>query len=79
MVKTTLYMSDELKSRLKRRAVQTRRSEAEIMREALDRALAEDEPRPRPRLGGFRSGDPTITARIDDILADEFGAEAIDR
>lgn len=79
MIKTTLYLPDELKSRLKRRALNTRRSEADIIRQALVKDLAEDVPRPRPSWGCGRSGDPTIGDRIDEILAEEFGAEAIDR
>ncbi len=79
MVKTTLYLPDDLKSRIKYRALRTRRSEAEIIREVLVKDLADETPRPRPRLGGFRSGDPTIGDRIDEILAEEFGAEAIDK
>lgn len=78
-MKTTLYLPEELKSRLKHRALRVRRSEADIIREALAKDLAEEAPRPRPRFGGFRSGDPTIGDRIDEILAEEFGAEAIDR
>lgn len=78
-MKTTLYLPDELKSRLKYRALRTRRSEADIIREALAKDLAEDAPRPRPSWGIGRSGDPTIGDRIDEILAEEFGAEAIDR
>jgi hypothetical protein len=79
MVKTTLYLPDDLKSRLKYRAIRTKRSEAEIIREALAKDLADDVARPRPSWGCGRSGDPTIGDRIDEILAEEFGAEAIDR
>ncbi len=79
MVKTTLYLPEELKSRLKHRALRVRRSEADIIREALTKDLAEEMPRPRPSWGIGHSGDPTIGDRIDEILAAEFGAEAIDR
>ena len=79
MVKTTLYLPDDLKGRLKRKAIRTRRSEADLIREALAESLADEAPRLRPSWGGGHSGDPTITERMDEILAAEFGADGIDR
>ena len=78
-MKTTLYLPDDLKSRLKRKAVRTRRSEADLIREALAESLADEAPRLRPSWGGGHSGDPTLAERTDEILAAGFGAEAIDR
>lgn len=56
MVKTTVYLTPELKSRLERMASDTAASEADLIRRAIER-LTEGH-RPRPRLGGFASGEP---------------------
>ncbi|HEX5939368.1 MAG TPA: CopG family transcriptional regulator [Dehalococcoidia bacterium] len=46
MKKTTIYLTPELKARLKGRSMRTKRSEAEVIREALDTYLKEDRPVP---------------------------------
>jgi hypothetical protein len=50
MTKTTVYLPDELKARLRRAAEQRGVSEARFIRESLEGAV--DAVRPRPR-GGF--------------------------
>jgi hypothetical protein len=67
MKKTTVYLPEELKSALGRIAREKRRSEAELIREAI-RALVKDSEPPRPRLPLFSSGDPTLAERIDEEL-----------
>lgn len=74
MRKTTGYLPDELKRRVERTAREQNRSEAEVIRDALDRFTASTE-RPRPRLPLFDSGDPTLAERIDEILAEGFGRD----
>lgn len=64
MVKTTLYLPESLKQRLEQAARQDRRSEAELIREAISEALAKRVP-PRPRLPLFSSGDPAWAANAD--------------
>jgi hypothetical protein len=60
-------------------AVRRHTSEAELIREAIDRLLREDEPPPRPpRLGIIDSGDPTLAERSDHALADGFGRDGVD-
>ena len=61
------------KRRLAKLAREQGRSEAELIRAALER-LVEDSPRPRPTLPLFRSGDPTITKRWDELM-EGFGEQ----
>jgi hypothetical protein len=56
MEKTTVYLTAELRTAVKRAARQRRVSEAEVIRESIRSAVAAD--RPRPRGGLFASGDP---------------------
>ena len=74
MVKTTVYLPEELKRALERAARTRGRSEAELIREAVTALVAEEEP-PRPRLPLFSSGDGTLASRVDEILADGFGRD----
>ncbi len=67
MVKTTVYLPDELKDALARAAAETGRSEAELVREAIA-ALTDAIEAPKPRLPLFASGDPTLAARVDEAL-----------
>lgn len=73
MVKTTLYLPDSLKARLERIARQEGRSEAEIVRVALEEYTA-GRMRPRPRLPLFASGSPDLAERFDEHL-EGFGEE----
>ncbi|HEY6581714.1 MAG TPA: CopG family transcriptional regulator [Rubrobacter sp.] len=68
MKKTTVYLTEDLKSALGRIAVQRGRSEAELIREAVRELVRDSEP-PRPRLPLFSSGDPTLAERVDEELA----------
>lgn len=69
MVKTTLYLPEELKAALERLSGERRVSEAELVREALA-ALIEREVRPRPRVPLLAEGlgDSTIAERVDELL-----------
>lgn len=73
MVKTTLYVPDDLKRALERVAKARGVSEAELHRQAL-RALVRAEDRPRPRSGILpsRRGPNTSNdaARVDELLAE---------
>jgi Ribbon-helix-helix protein, copG family len=70
--KTTIYLPDDLKSALERTAAARGTTEAEIVRDAVAAATAENA-HPRPRLPLFDSGDPTLAERVDDELAAGFG------
>lgn len=64
MVKTTVYLPEDLKYALGRVAAARGESEAEVIRVALQ-SLVDAEPRPRPR-GGIIKGD-----KITDIASND--------
>lgn len=70
MVKTTVYLPDELKRALKRVAAQREVSEAEVIRTAIEAAVREERPRPR---GALFSGDGEPIAARDEELLQGFG------
>jgi len=72
MEKTTVYLPTDLKQRIESAARREGRSEAALIRAALDQYLS---PRRRPRAGVFASGDPTLAERVDDVLARGFGSD----
>lgn len=75
MVKTTVYLPAELKTRLERTAAVSGQSEAEVIRAALDQFTTPTE-RPRPRLPLFESlGEPGLSERVDEELARGFGRD----
>lgn len=68
MRKTTVYLPDELKRALERVATAAGTSEAEVIRRAIEAAIAGAEP-PPPRLPLFASGQPGLAERAEDELA----------
>ena len=68
MVKTTVYLPQALKDALSRLASRQGRSEAELLRLAVER-LVEAEGHPPPRLPLFQSTDPDLAERTDEHLA----------
>jgi hypothetical protein len=71
MVKTTLYLPDELKARIEQAARDERRAEADVIRDAIADSLDRRIP-PAPVLGIFDSGDPDWASRASEDL-DGFG------
>ena len=67
MRKTTVYLPDALKARLERVAEETRTSEAEVIREAIDRFTGERE-RPSPKAPLFDSGTVAPVEDFDEAL-----------
>ena len=67
MKKTTLYLPDDLKLAVERLAASTNRPEAEVIREAIT-LLTRSAGRPRPRGALFTSGDPHLSANVDEAL-----------
>jgi Ribbon-helix-helix protein, copG family len=63
--KTTIYLSIELKTAIKRVARRRGVSEAEVIRDSIRSAIGDE--RPRPRGGLFASAAP-IARRADDYL-----------
>ncbi len=74
MKRTTVYLPEALKASLERIAAAERRSEAELIREALSEALERRTP-PRPQIPLLETGfgDPTVAERVDDFLNEGFG------
>ena len=73
MVKTTVYLPDDLKGRVTQVATHNRCSEADVIRTALEQYTAAQAP-PRPQLPLFESGKPDLVERIDDYL-EGFGRD----
>jgi Arc/MetJ-type ribon-helix-helix transcriptional regulator len=75
MVKTTVYLSEPLKSRVTRIAASEGRSEAEVIRAALEEYTAQ-RARPRPRAPLFDGKGPTdLAERDEEYLALGFGQD----
>jgi len=73
MKKTTLYLPDDLKQRIEAAARAERRSEADVIRDAIAAGVAGPRaPEPRIPLPGMTLGDPTIAERAGELL-DGFG------
>ena len=74
MEKTTVYLSRELKARLARVAEQSGVSEAQLIREGVERVVS-SRAAPRPRLGIFASGEHDLAHRVDEELRKGFGRD----
>ena len=69
MRKTTVYLPDELKKSLEHMAREEQRSEAEIIREAIQAVVSSRElPRPRLPLIPEGLGEPSAAERVDELL-----------
>ncbi len=74
MVRTNVYLRSRQKSRLSEVARRSGKSEAELIRMAVDRILDDPPPaRRKPRTGFISSGGPSIAHRVDELLAEGFG------
>ena len=67
MKRTTIYLSDRLKSTLARAAKDEGRTEADLIREGVERLL--EARQPEPRLPLFSSGKPDLADAADEFLA----------
>ena len=65
---TTVYLPDDLRRRLRQAASQDRRTEASIVREALEAALNERDVAPTVPLFSPGWGDSTLAERVDELL-----------
>ncbi len=71
MVKTTVYLTPELKSRLERAAAHRGQSEADVIRTALEEFTARERPRPTfPLPGPYGDAEPIDPDRFDEVLAE---------
>jgi hypothetical protein len=75
MVKTTVYLPDDLKQRLEEAARVSGESEARIIRSAIEEWLETLLPRPEPHWGSIEFGDPKLAEQVDDALAEGFGQQ----
>lgn len=76
MVKTSVYLPDELKGRLSEASRVTGDSEATIIRSALEQWLAGTlRPRSSPHWGTIDFGDPDLADKVGDVLAEGFGRD----
>ena len=73
MVKTTVYLPEALKRRVEQIARVQQRSEADVIRDALDEFTRRE--RPRPTLPLFKSLGEPIAERVDELLAEGFGRD----
>ena len=71
MVRTTVYLPEDLKEELARAAARSGRSEAELIRMGV-RTVVEAQRAARPRIPLFTSGDSSLAERVDEHL-DGFG------
>lgn len=69
---TTVYLPEELKAALGREAAATGRSEAEIIRSALEAQLGVGSDRPTPGWGTV-SGPSLTIEEMDEAFAEGFG------
>ncbi len=67
MWKTTIYLPDELRSALARASKAKHRSQAALIREAVEEAM-KVEYVPELRLPLFSSGLPTLAEHVDEAL-----------
>jgi hypothetical protein len=67
--RTTVYLPEDLKMRLERRARSEGITEAEIIRSALAKELSEPGRPPTVPLFDRGWGDPTLAERVDEALA----------
>jgi hypothetical protein len=77
MTRTTVYLSEDAKRRLSLAARRRRRSEAELIRQAVDMLLAEEPQRPRPS-PPVLDLDPSIADHVDEHLSAGFGRDGLD-
>jgi Ribbon-helix-helix protein, copG family len=74
MVKTSVYLPEELKERLAAASRVSGDSEATIIRSALEQWLTGlMRPRTSPHWGTIGFDDPRLADRVDEVLADGFG------
>ncbi|HTZ26689.1 MAG TPA: ribbon-helix-helix protein, CopG family [Streptosporangiaceae bacterium] len=77
MTRTTVYLSLDAKRRLSAAARRRHRSEAELIRDAIDQLLAEEPEHPRPNPPQLDL-DPAVIDNLDENLSAGFGADGFE-
>ena len=67
MTRTTVYLTQDAKRRLSAAAHRRHRSEAELIRDAIDQLLADEPERPRPHPPQLNL-DPAVIDNVDEHL-----------
>ncbi len=76
MVKTSVYLPEDLKERLSEASRVSGESEATIIRSALEGWLTSMlRPRPSPHWGSVDFGDQDLADRVDEVLSEGFGRD----
>jgi hypothetical protein len=75
MPRTTVYLSQDAKRRLSAAARRRHRSEAELIRDAIDNLLADEPGHPRPSPPQLNL-DPAVIDNVDDHLSVGFGSDS---
>jgi len=75
MVRTTVYLPENMKQRLAEAARRQGQSEAEFIRSAIEQRVGEVLPRKRGRWGTIRFDEPGLARKVDAILSEGFGQE----
>lgn len=74
MRKTTIYLTDQLKTAVERVAAESNQSEAEVIRTAVSHYTASDTSK-RPAVAIFDDAFEPISHRVDELLAQGFGLD----
>lgn len=77
MTRTTVYLSHDAKRRLSAAAQRQHRSEADLIRDAISRLLAEEPESPRPNPPRLDL-DPSVADHVDEHLSAGFGAAGLE-
>ena len=77
MTRTTVYLPLDAKRRLSAAAHRQHRSEAELIRDAVNRLLAEEPEGPRPNPPRFDL-DPAVVDHVDECLSAGFGTAGLE-
>lgn len=73
MTKTTIYLPEKLKRQVEKVAKREKKSEAEIIREAIQTVMRwRMAPKPRIPLVKHGLGDPSIAERVEELIGDDF-------
>jgi hypothetical protein len=77
MTRTTVYLPLDAKRRLSAAAHRQHRSEADLIRDAISRLLAEEPANPRPNPPSFDL-DPSVADHVDEHLSAGFGTAGLE-
>lgn len=76
MVKTTVYLPEELHAAVKRLAADAESSEAEVIRTAIRELEARHRAAPVRRSVGFLAGPGDLAERVDELLGGDAAGPA---